>query len=168
MLALDNDSATLFGTVIVRDLAPDVPIVARVNQAINVERIHRAGADFALSISQVSGQVLAQRLLGEEAVSLEPGLRLVKIPAGALAGQRAQDLRLREELGCSIVAVERKKELITQLEREFKFEAGDDLFVCGSGEAVRNFRRRFAPSEESRSAAATVPPAAADPPARVG
>jgi voltage-gated potassium channel Kch len=64
VLALDSDSATLFATVIVKDMAPDVPVIARVNQSENVERIHRAGADFALSISQVSGEMLAHRLLG--------------------------------------------------------------------------------------------------------
>jgi hypothetical protein len=34
-----------------------VPIIARVNQSENVERIHAAGADFALSISRVAGQI---------------------------------------------------------------------------------------------------------------
>ena len=51
VLALDSDDATLFATVIARDTAPDVPIVARVNHARNLANIHRAGADFALSIS---------------------------------------------------------------------------------------------------------------------
>lgn len=41
ILALDTDSATLFATVILKDLAPDVPVIARVNRADNVERIHR-------------------------------------------------------------------------------------------------------------------------------
>lgn len=67
ILALDSDSATLFATVILRDLAPEVPIFARVNEAENIDRIHRAGASFALSISQVSGQLLARKLLREEA-----------------------------------------------------------------------------------------------------
>lgn len=64
ILALDTDSVTLFATVILKDLVPEVPVIARVNRSENVERIHRAGASFALSISQVSGQMLAKRLLG--------------------------------------------------------------------------------------------------------
>lgn len=67
ILALDSDSATLFATVILRELVPEVPIFARVNEAENIDRIHRAGASFALSISQVSGQLLARKLLREEA-----------------------------------------------------------------------------------------------------
>jgi Trk K+ transport system NAD-binding subunit len=50
ILALSADAPTLFTTVIVKDMAPDVPVIARVNRAENVERIYAAGADFALSI----------------------------------------------------------------------------------------------------------------------
>ena len=64
MLALNSDDATLFATVIARDTVPDVPVIARVNHARNVENIHRAGADFALSICDVSGEMLSARLLG--------------------------------------------------------------------------------------------------------
>ena len=89
ILALDTDSSTLFATVIVKDLAPDVPVIARVNGAENVEKIHRAGADFALSISQVSGQLLARRLLGEESISVDPHLGLESLgsrPGGPSSG----------------------------------------------------------------------------------
>ena len=48
VLALDSDDATLFATVIARDLADDVSIIARVNHGRNVDNIHRAGADYAL------------------------------------------------------------------------------------------------------------------------
>lgn len=78
ILALDTDAATLFTTVILKDLAPEVPVIARVNQADNVERIHRAGADFALSISQVSGQMLAKKLLGRSPSRSIPSSRSSK------------------------------------------------------------------------------------------
>jgi Trk K+ transport system NAD-binding subunit len=75
ILALNTDSTTLFTTVIVKDLAPDVPVIARVNRAENVERIYAAGADFAVSISQVSGQLLAWRQLGKESVAVSRAAR---------------------------------------------------------------------------------------------
>src|SRR4029077_9851030 len=88
ILALDTDSATLFAAVILKDLVPEVPIIARVNQAENVERIHRAGAWFALSISQVSGQMLAQKLLGQEPVAVDPQLKVLKVSPDGFAGKR--------------------------------------------------------------------------------
>ncbi|HKI86455.1 MAG TPA: NAD-binding protein, partial [Thermoanaerobaculia bacterium] len=79
VLALDSDSANLFATVIVKNHAPSVPVIARVNQAENVERIHAAGAEFALAISQVSGGMLTRRLLGEEAIAVDPQLKLMRV-----------------------------------------------------------------------------------------
>ena len=70
--------------MIIKDLAPDLPVIARVNGAENVERIYAAGADFALSISQVSGQLLAWRLLGKESVAIDPELRVIKVSTRGL------------------------------------------------------------------------------------
>jgi Trk K+ transport system NAD-binding subunit len=139
ILALSADSTTLFATVIVKDMAPDVPVIARVNSAENVERIYAAGADFALSISQVSGQLLAWRLLGKESVAVDPVLRVVKVSARGLEGSRPADLAIRERTGCSVVAVERGDDLLVEFGDEFRFQAGDAIFICGSGEATQKF-----------------------------
>jgi Trk K+ transport system NAD-binding subunit len=139
VLALNTDAATLFATVIVKDLAPEVPVIARVNQAENVERIHRAGADFALSISQVSGRMLAQKLLGEEAFALDTQVKVLKVSAAGLAGRHPAALRIRERTGCSVVAVERGEEVITTFDEAFRFASDDAVYVCGAVEAVRRF-----------------------------
>jgi Trk K+ transport system NAD-binding subunit len=143
VLALNTDAATLFATVIVKDLAPAVPVIARVNQAENVERIHRAGADFALSISQVSGQMLARRLLGEEVVAIDASLQVRKTSAEGMVGQHPSALRLRERTGCSMVAVERGDEVLVHFPPEFRFAAGDAVYLAGSNEAVARFQEKL-------------------------
>lgn len=143
ILAVDADSATLFATVITKEVAPDVPVIARVNAAENVDRIHRAGADFALSISQVSGQILARRLLAEDAVSVDEQLKVLRTEAAGLAGRRPDELEIRERTGVSVVAVERGGEVVVDLGAGFVFEAGDAIYVCGSSEAVRRFGEEF-------------------------
>ena len=139
ILALDNDSSTLFATVIIKEIAPAVPVIGRVNEAENVERIHRAGVDFALSMSQVSGQILAYRLLGEEAVAVNPQLKVRRIPTHSLAGKRPADLKIRQKTGCSVVAVERGDETLVRLGGDFRFEQDDVLFVSGPTDAVSRF-----------------------------
>ena len=139
ILALDTDSATMFATVVLKDLAPDVPVIARVNRAENVERIHRAGADFALSISQVSGQILARRLLGEEAVSVDPQLKVLRVSTAGLEGRHPVGLGIRERTGCSVVAVERGESLLMDFDPEFRFAAGDAIYIVGSSRATRVF-----------------------------
>jgi Trk K+ transport system NAD-binding subunit len=143
ILAVDTDSATLFGTVILKDLAPEVPVIARVNSAENVDRIHRAGADFALSISQVSGQILARRLLGEEAVSVDSQLKVLKVRADGLVGRHPAELEIRARTGCSVVAVERGDAALLAFEPEFRFAGDDAVYVCGSSSATRRYLEVF-------------------------
>lgn len=147
ILALDTDSATLFATVILKEAAPDVPVIARVNRAENVERIHRAGAFFALSISQVSGQMLARKLLGRESVALDPQLEVVRIPADRLVGRHPLELDIRHRTGCSVVAVERGEEVLVDLGPEFRFAPGDSVYICGTAEAARRFAEAYAPAK---------------------
>ena len=143
ILAVDTDSATLFGTVILKDLVPEVPVIARVNSADNVDRIHRAGADFALSISQVSGQILARRLLGEESVSVDSQLKVLKVKSDGLVGHHPTELEIRSRTGCSVVAVERGDEALLGFDSGFRFAEGDAVYVCGSTGATRRYLTLF-------------------------
>lgn len=136
VLALNNDDATLFGAVILKDTAPGTPVIARVNNAENVGNIYRAGADFALSISQVSGQILAYQLLGLETVAVVSKLKLRRVAAAAVGDRRLADLDLRNRFGCSVVAVERNEELLVEIRPDFRFEAGDAIYVSGEANAV--------------------------------
>jgi Trk K+ transport system NAD-binding subunit len=129
ILALDSDSAALFATVITKATAPDVPVIARVNRPENVERLHRAGADFALSISQVAGQLLARRLLGAEAVDVDAQLRLTKEPAER-HDWIGQGISAAARLRATVVAVERGGQLLVSPHGDFRFAADDQVYLC--------------------------------------
>lgn len=139
ILALDSDSATLFATMIVKNLTPDVPVISRVNQAENIERMYGAGVDFALSVSHVSGQVLARHLLLEEAVEVDADLKVRQVSAERLAGSHPVQLRIREKTKCSVVAVERGEQVLVQFDPEFRFEHDDVVYISGSADAVGRF-----------------------------
>ena len=143
ILALDEDASTLFATVILKNLAPHVPVIARVNGPENVERIHGAGADFALSISHVTGQILARKLLGKQSVALDESLKVTMVSSPELVGKHPAELRIRTRTGCSVVAVERGSDLLVHLDREFRFEAGDSVYICGSEEDTLRFASVF-------------------------
>jgi Trk K+ transport system NAD-binding subunit len=143
VLALNTDTTTLFATVIIKEMSPDVPIIARVNLSENLDRTYAAGADFALSISQVSGQLLAWRLLGKEAVAVDSELRVTKLTGCDLATRQPAAPEIRAKTGCSVVAVERADELIVEFGADFRFQRGDALYVCGSAKATERFCRIF-------------------------
>lgn len=147
VLALDTDEATLFATVIVKDMAPDVPVIARVSHPRNVERIYRAGADFALSLSHVAGQLLARRLLGEEAVTIDVALKVLKTSPHGLIGRHPAETSIRDRTGCSVVAVERGEDLLVEFPTDFRFAEADEIYVCGSDAAVRRFQERLSAAE---------------------
>ena len=143
ILALAADSTTLFATVIIKDWAPNTPVIARVNLAENVERIYAAGADFALSISQVSGQLLAWRLLGKESVTVDTELMVVKVTGSALEHRHPLQAGIRENTGCSVVAVERGTELVVDFPAVFQIAAEDTVYICGDSQSTQNFSRLF-------------------------
>jgi len=144
ILSLENDSATLFASTVVRELAPEVAIIASVRRAHNLSRIHRAGADFALSVSQVAGQVLTHHVLAEDSMSLEPRLKLVRARAGKLVGKNPIASGIRERTGCSIIAVERGDEVIVDFPKDFVLNDDDSLYVCGTPDAASAFVARYA------------------------
>ena len=135
VLALDSDDATMFGAVIVRDLVSGVPVIARVNHARNVDNIYRAGADYALSISDISGEMLSARLLRRKARARDEHRQIASTPGQRFAGRQVADLPLRHH-GCSLVAIRRGKAFITRVVADTTVAAGDELFVCGGTDAL--------------------------------
>lgn len=143
ILAIEDDSETLFGAAVVRDVAPETTIIASVNRAENVARIHRAGADLALSVSQVAGQLLAFQLLGEESFSVQPRIKLVRTRAGSLTGQTLLSARVTDRTGCYLVAVERGSEVIVEFDHEFTAQEGDMIYVSGTRDQISSYFETF-------------------------
>jgi len=136
VLALSNDNEALFAATVVRDYAPLVPLIARVNQAQTVKRLYRAGTDFALSIGQVAGRLLAHQMLGEDYVSLEPMVEIVKVDGTTIAGRHPRYIGQRGCADVLVVALERGPTVVTEFDETFRVAAGDDLFLCGAPGAL--------------------------------
>ena len=142
VLTAASDSAALLAARVIRDHAPEVPIIASALLVENAGRIQKAGADFALSVSQVSAQLLSRYVLGE-VVSHQPRIRLARKEAGELAGQELSRTRIRELTGCSVVAVERGGEVIMEFPPSFRLAEGDAVYVCGTAAAFERYREAF-------------------------
>ena len=143
VLALSNDSAGVFATAVVRDYAQDVRLIARVNRAPNVARLYQAGADFALSVGQVAGQILAYHLLGEHAVSVEPRIKFARLPAGTLAGAHPWRAAVRERTRAAVVALERGDDVLVQFDEDLRVRPDDIVYVCGTLGSLDQYMREF-------------------------
>ena len=133
------------GAIVVRNYGPDVPIIACAATVENVGRIQQAGADFALSVIQVAGQLLAHHVLGEM-VSQQARIKLGKLDVGRLVGRHSLESAIRERTGCAVVAVERTQEVIMDTPRSFVLTETDALYVCGAVDAFNGSYEAFTQS----------------------
>jgi Kef-type K+ transport system membrane component KefB/Trk K+ transport system NAD-binding subunit len=146
VFALDSDSETIFAATVLRDYAPDLALIASVSLADNVTRIQRAGVDFAISMSQVAGQLLARQVLGQT-VSLQPHIKLVRVGVSRLAGKNPVAERIRERTGCTVVAFERDGRTGMDFPASFRLLPDDALYICGTLDAVALYHEEFPGSQ---------------------
>jgi Kef-type K+ transport system membrane component KefB/Trk K+ transport system NAD-binding subunit len=142
ILACENDSSALLVATVVRDYAPDVPIIACAALVENVGRIQKAGADFALSVGQVAGQLLAYHVLGQM-VSQQARIKLAKLEVGSLVDHSPLEPRIHELTGCTVIAIERGEDVIMDIPSDLILIEGDALYVCGTVDAFDKFYEEF-------------------------
>ncbi|MCF8156833.1 MAG: NAD-binding protein [Rhodoferax sp.] len=143
VLALSDDSESVFATAVVRDYAPEVPLIVRVLRTPNIARLYRSGADFAISVGQVAGQILAYHLLGEQTIHVENRVKFMRVNAANLVGEHPWRCEVLERTGAKIVAVEREREVLVEFGDGFVMRADDTLFVCGSVNSLERYQRKF-------------------------
>jgi Trk K+ transport system NAD-binding subunit len=81
VVAVNDDAANIFTTLMARNLNPDLKIAARANHAGAVDRLYRAGADFVALQPTVGGQVVAGIVLADRVrvlLDLPNGQRVVQ------------------------------------------------------------------------------------------
>ena len=143
ILSLNDDSETVFATAVVREHAPEVPLIVRVNRTPNTARIYRAGADFAISLGQVAGQILAYHLLDEQVIPVESRIKFSRLSSGALVGSHPWKNEALERTGAKIIAVERNHDVLIEFADDFRLQNDDALYVCGSLNALARCQREF-------------------------
>ena len=144
VLALPNDTTTEFATLVIRDLAPETEIVARVEETPSIPKTFRAGGDYVLSLATVTGRLIASRVLQDrDVLSLDQQVEVIRIRAPKLAGHTLRDLDVRSKTGSTIVAIERDGDVVTNVGPNTRIEADDRLVIAGTDENVREFERVF-------------------------
>ncbi|PSQ43502.1 metal transporter [Halobacteriales archaeon SW_7_68_16] len=141
VVAVDDDTTAVFTTLVVREIAPDTEVIARVSEAETVDKLYRAGADYVLALSTVSGRMLASTILEEDVVSFDTRIEVVRVPVPGLAGQRLDEADIRARTGCTVIAVERNGGVETTLSPGFRLEDDDVAVVAGTDTSVNRFAK---------------------------
>jgi len=144
LLAIPDDTAAEFGTLVVRDLSPETEIIARTEEAESVQKMYRAGADYVLSLETVTGRMIASTILeDEEVMSVDTQVDVVRTTAPGLVGLTLGNADIRARTGCTIVAVERDGETRTDLDADFRIREDDELVIAGTDEGTNRFMDVF-------------------------
>ncbi|HSC26992.1 MAG TPA: NAD-binding protein [Vicinamibacterales bacterium] len=148
LLTTNDDAMNIYLAVYCRRLNPELRIVSRITHERNVEAIHRAGADFVLSYTTLGIEAVMSVLRGYELVVLGEGVELFSVPVPAsLAGHPLRESGIGSRTGLSVVALQRRDELLNQLTAETELTAGSTLLMLGSLDQRRTFAELF---EKSR------------------
>ena len=141
ILALPDDTTTVFATLVIRELSPDVEIIARAEATESVRKLYRAGADYVLSLAVVSGRMLASTILEEEVITFDQQVEVIRAHPGEFAGLTLAEADIRARTGCTVVVVERADEVIADFGTDFRLLPDDELIVAGTDEDINAFTR---------------------------
>ena len=141
ILALPSDTMTVFTTLVVRELNPEIEIVARADATESVQKVYQAGADYVLSLATVSGRMLASTILEEDVLSFDRQVEVIRSDPGDLAGRSLGDADIRARTGATVVAVQRNGDLVANLDADFRIDDDDELIVTGTDDNINEFNR---------------------------
>ena len=139
IIAVSDDTTTVFATLVIRELNPEVEIIARADATESVRKLYQAGADYVLALATVSGRMLASSLLEEEVISFDQQVDVVRVDCGSLVGRTLGEADVRARTGVTVIAVERDGTVVTDLGPDFRVQAGDEMIVAGTDEDVTRF-----------------------------
>ncbi|HEX2205605.1 MAG TPA: NAD-binding protein [Longimicrobium sp.] len=144
VVTTNDDATNIYLTLYVRRLRPDLQIVSRATLERNVATLHRAGADFVMSYASMGANAVFNVLEKGDVVMLAEGLDVFRHPVPpSLAGRPLAATAIREETGCSVVALEVGGEALINPPPETPLAAGAELILIGTTEAERRFVERF-------------------------
>ncbi|WP_435332607.1 potassium channel family protein [Haloarchaeobius sp. TZWWS8] len=146
IVTLPDDTTSVFTLLVIRELNPEVEVVVRAATGESIPKMYRAGADYVLALTTVSGRMLASIVLDEDVISLDTQIGLVRTPLPALVGQSLAEADIRAKTGVTIVAVERDERVVTDIHPDFEIREGDEAIVAGTDDDINEFQAWACPT----------------------
>ena len=144
LLTTNDDAVNVYLAVYCRRLKPDLRIASRITHDRNLEAIHRAGADFALSYASLATEAVMSLIEGHDLVLLGEGVDLfqVRLPS-SLENKTLAESEIGSRTGLSVVAIQQDGPLVTSLRASMRLRGGDQLIMLGSVKQRREFAALF-------------------------
>ncbi|MBW2386137.1 MAG: NAD-binding protein [Deltaproteobacteria bacterium] len=144
VLTTNDDATNIFLALYCRRLNPEARIVSRINEEWNLEAIHRAGADFALSHSSLAAKSVLSILQGINLVVFGEGADLFVEPVPLdLAGKTLAESGIGATTGLNVIAVHAGGESITNPSASTELASGAELVMLGTVSQHQEFSNHF-------------------------
>ncbi len=137
---LSSDSDNLYLCITAKELNKDLDIVTRASSKEAAKRLYSIGAKKVVMIEEIGGRRLARSLTKPAIVAFidsatktgDASLESFTVESGAkIANKKVKDLRFKERIGASIVAIIRDGKVIASVGPEDEIRAGDTVVVIG-------------------------------------
>jgi Trk K+ transport system NAD-binding subunit len=139
-----EDDLNIYLTILCRRLRPDIQIIARATHDRNVNSLHRAGADIVVSYASMGANAIFNLLERSDILMVAEGLNVLKVKMpGMLAGKTIAESDVRQETGCTIVALDVAGRFQVNPDPHQPMPEGADLVLIGTPEAERKFLERY-------------------------
>jgi len=148
VITTHDDDLNIFLTVLYRRLRPNIQIICRCTNELNVSTLHRAGADLVLSYASMGANSIFNELRGSDTLLLAEGVNVfrIRVPR-ALAARTIRESAIRAETGCTVIAVELDGERIINPSRDTTLPGDREMVLVGTLEAEEKFLKRFVRGE---------------------
>ncbi len=153
LITTHDDATNIYLTKYLRSLRPDMQILSRANLDRNVSTLHRAGADFVMSLATLGANAIYNILKNEDTSMLAEGLNIFRLTAPeSLVGRSLANAGIRERTDCTVVAIRDDGVLSVNPDPAVPIRKGAELILIGRA-------RRGRPGDPHRRAVVTRPTA---------
>jgi Trk K+ transport system NAD-binding subunit len=139
-----NDDLNIYLTIYCRRLRPEVQIISRATMERNINVMHKAGADLVMSHSTLVANTVINLLSPGKVLTLTEGLNIFRVQVHpALVGKPLAESGIRQQTGCSVIAVARGEELDINPDPQKSLTSDESLLIIGDAEAERRYLEMF-------------------------
>jgi Trk K+ transport system NAD-binding subunit len=144
VLTTNDDATNIFLALYCRKLNPEARIVSRINEEWNLEAVHRAGVDFALSHGSLAAKSVLSIHQGSDLVVFGEGADLFIEPVpDSLAGKTLAESGIGAKTGLNVIALRAGGESTTNPPGDTTLAPDAHLVMLGSVSQHQEFKDRF-------------------------
>lgn len=143
VLTTNDDAMNAYLCIYFRKLKPEIRIVSRITHDRNIESIHRAGGDFALSYASLGQELVMALLQGREFIFLGSDIdfHVLDVPQ-SMAGKTLRESNIGARTGLNVIAIEYGDRMILP-GPDTELPAGAHLVALGTAGQIGEMKRVF-------------------------